>query len=137
MGPFRTEKGVEMTRQDDGSGDSRPLESLVFVGFNSQVVALDRHTGEAIWTWKCPDGSGFVALLLDGEQLVASIQGYTHCLDPLTGAVLWSNPLTGMGTGVPCLASVRGGAGGLPYAVLAQAASEAESQSHVNAALIH
>lgn len=83
-------------------------DSLVFVGFNSHVVALDRHTGELVWEWKSPKGSGFVAVLLDGDRLIVSVQGYTYCLDPNTGAGLWSNPLSGMGIGIPCLASAYG-----------------------------
>lgn len=86
----------------------RTLCDLVFVGFNSRVVALDRTTGEKVWRWKTPGGSGFVAVLLDGDQLIVSCDGYTYALDPLTGAVRWENTLGGEGTGLPCLASVYG-----------------------------
>jgi len=81
---------------------------LVFVGFNRRVAALHRETGELIWSWKSPQGTGFVVLLYDTDRLIASVQGYTYCLDPGTGAQLWSNPLTGFGLGVPCLASISG-----------------------------
>jgi outer membrane protein assembly factor BamB len=84
------------------------LCDLVFVGFNSQVAALDRRSGDLAWTWKSPKGSGFVAVLLDGDQLVVSINGYTYGIDPATGREIWFNPLEGMGTGIPCLASVYG-----------------------------
>jgi len=87
----------------------RSVGDLVYVGFNKQVVALDRYTGELAWRWHAPKGSGFVALLLDGDRLIASTQGYMYCLDPLYGQEVWSNPLEGMGVGVPCLASLRGG----------------------------
>jgi outer membrane protein assembly factor BamB len=83
-------------------------QDLVFVGFNSRVAALDRLTGELRWQWKSPEGSGFVALLLDGDQLIASVQGYTFALNPLTGEQIWHNPLPGFGTGVPSLVSVYG-----------------------------
>jgi outer membrane protein assembly factor BamB len=86
-----------------------PFDHLVYVGFNSRVVALGRHTGQQVWDWKCRKGSGFPALLIDGDRLIVSIQGYTYCLDPATGDELWSNPLPGKGLGTPCLASVRGG----------------------------
>lgn len=84
------------------------LEELVFVGFNRRVVALDRQGGEIRWTWKASSGSGAVAVLVDGDRLIASCQGYTWCLDPLTGEEVWKQPLKGFGTGVPCIASVRG-----------------------------
>ena len=83
-------------------------EQLVFVGFNSQIVALDRDTGELVWKWKSPSGSGYVAVLLDGDRLLVSVQGYTYCLIPESGHVLWTNRLEGLGVGVPCLASARG-----------------------------
>ena len=84
---------------------------LVFVGFNRRVVALQRKTGEIVWQWKSPRGTGFVALLPDGDLLFASVDGYTFALDPATGDQLWENPLSGLGTGVPCLATMRGTSG--------------------------
>ena len=84
------------------------FEQLVFVGFNSHVVALDRDSGELVWQWKSPAGSGYVAILLDGDRLIASVQGYTYCLAPDDGRLLWENRLAGLGVGVPCLASLRG-----------------------------
>lgn len=86
----------------------RAMQDLVYVGFNKRVVALDRYTGELVWTWTAPQGSGYVALLIDGDRLIASVQGYTYCLDPVFGQEVWRNPLPGQGIGTPCLASVRG-----------------------------
>ena len=88
------------------------LDQLVFVGFNSRVVALDRDSGEELWKWKSPKGSGYVTLLLDGDRLIVSVDGYTYCLDPSTGEQMWFNGLEGMGTGVTSLASVRGSSPG-------------------------
>ena len=34
------------------------MDILIFVGFNSRVVALHRDTGEMVWQWRCPKGSG-------------------------------------------------------------------------------
>lgn len=82
------------------------LEDLVFVGFNGRVVALEQRNGELVWEWKCPKPSGqMVAVLVEGDRLYASSSGYTYCLDALTGEQRWYNPLKGMGTGVPCLAT--------------------------------
>ncbi len=93
--------------QSSGSAERR-IDDLVYVGFNSRVVALDRYTGELVWQWKSPKGTGFVSLLLDGDRLIASVQGYTYCLEPLFGQQVWGNPLKGLGVGVASLASVRG-----------------------------
>ena len=87
---------------------NQKLEDLVFVGFAKQVVALDRYSGEKKWEWKSPDGSGFPAILVDGDRLIVSVEGYTYCLEPTTGGLVWENKLKGMGTGIPSLASIRG-----------------------------
>ena len=106
--------------------------NLVFVGFNSRVVALDRDTGQTIWVWKSPRGSGIAALLVDGDRLIVSVQGYTYCLDPQGGTEIWSNPLKGLGVGTACLASARGSTTTQLHAILAEfeAQQEAAEQTH-------
>lgn len=84
------------------------LAQLVFVGFNSRVVALDRATGKVVWDWKSRSGKGYTTVLLDGDRLIVSVMGYTYGMHPLTGEELWFNELAGMGSGVASLASVRG-----------------------------
>jgi outer membrane protein assembly factor BamB len=101
---------------------------LVFVGFNKRVCALNRDTGELAWSWKAPEGSGYVVLLYDSDRLIASVQGYTYCLDPATGEQMWSNPLKGMGLGVPCLASISG-----VSSTGVQAMAEIEAAQHQSA----
>lgn len=91
---------------------------LVYVGFNSRVVCLHRDTGEIIWQWKSPKGSGFVGTLLDGDRIIASVQGYMYCLDALTGEQYWTNPLTGMGLGVPSITSIHGSSGSAAAAAI-------------------
>src|SRR5688572_13301841 len=84
------------------------LDQLVFVGLNGYAVALDRDTGEIVWT-NNQLKSGYVTLLLDGDRLIVSTNGYIYCLDPLTGQVFWNNPMKGYGAGTPtALLSVRG-----------------------------
>ena len=105
----------------------RNLADLVFVGFNSRVVALDRYTGEKIWDWKCPQGSGYVTVMIDGDRLIVSVMGYTYCLDPIFGQEVWRNPLEGLGVGVATLASVNGSASaGASHAAAAAAAAAAQ-----------
>ncbi len=86
------------------------LSDLVFVGFGKRVVALHRDTGEIFWQWSAPRGTGYAAVLLDGDRLIVSVMGYMYCLDPATGTQMWENELKGLGTGVASLASVRGSA---------------------------
>lgn len=110
---------------------ARTIADLVFVGFNKHVVALDRYTGERVWQWDVPKGGGFVALLLDGDRLIASSQGYTYCLDPLFGQEVWGNPLEGLGVGVPSLVSINGTSSGTP---MSAAAAIAQQQQQAAAA---
>lgn len=102
------------------------IDQLVFVGLNGYAVALDRDTGEIVWS-NDQMKSGYVTLLLDGDRLIVSTNGYIYCLDPLTGEILWNNPLKGYGSGTPtALLSVRGQSS---QTQLQQAAAAAYSQS--------
>jgi outer membrane protein assembly factor BamB len=84
------------------------VDQLIFVGLNGYALALDRDTGQIVWANK-EMKSGYVTLLLDGDRLIASTDGYIFCLDPLTGTIRWNNPLKGYGMGAPtALVSVRG-----------------------------
>ncbi len=84
------------------------IEDLVFVGLNGYALALDRESGEIVWS-NDKMLSGYVTLLLDGDRLIVSTNGYMYCLDPLTGDILWHNPLSGYGIGTPTsIISVRG-----------------------------
>src|SRR5688572_29747878 len=84
------------------------VEQLIFVGLNGYAIALDRDSGEIVWS-NDQMKSGYVSLLLDGDRLIVSTNGYIYCLDPLTGQILWNNPLKGYGMAAPTsLISVRG-----------------------------
>jgi outer membrane protein assembly factor BamB len=105
---------------------------LVFVGFNSRVAALHRDDGELIWEWKCPECYGFPAVLLDGDRLIVSVQGYTYCLDPITGNQLWYNPLKGFGVGTATIASIYGNTGSTAAAAIIVQQQAAQHTSHVS-----
>ena len=102
------------------------LDQLVFVGLNGYAVALDRDSGEVVWS-NNELKSGYVTLLLDGDRLIVSTNGYIFCLDPLTGRVIWNNPMKGYGMGSPTsLISVRGQS---VQTVVQQAAAESQQQA--------
>jgi len=84
------------------------LSDLLFTGFNKRVAALHRDTGEILWQWKAPFGCIYTSLLLDGDRLIVSVDGYMYALDPFTGRQLWMNEMVGFGTGVATLVSVHG-----------------------------
>jgi outer membrane protein assembly factor BamB len=83
------------------------IERLIFVGLNGRVSALDRDTGEIVWEAQ-EKWAGDVSLLLDGDRLIASLNGYLYCFDARDGRLLWQNPLKGYGCGFTALTSVRG-----------------------------
>jgi outer membrane protein assembly factor BamB len=121
-----------MARAIDGS--SPRLDDLVFVGFNRRVVALDRYSGEIRWDWKASKGGGYVSILIDGDRLIVNCQGYTWCLDPLSGDEVWFQPLKGYGTGIAGLASLRGGSSSIDVSAAASHAAAAQAAASGGAA---
>jgi outer membrane protein assembly factor BamB len=102
------------------------IDQLVFIGLNGYVVALNRDTGEIVWS-NDELKSGYVTILIDGDRLIVSTNGYIFCLDPLTGSIIWNNPMKGYGAGTPTtLASVRGQS---PDWLIQQAAAVAAASS--------
>ena len=83
------------------------LDELIFVGRGGWALAVHRDTGQIVWA-NDQMKSGYTTLLLDGDRLIVSTNGYLYCLNPLTGDIVWQNPLSGYRTGVTTLASVRG-----------------------------
>jgi outer membrane protein assembly factor BamB len=111
------------------------IHDLVFVGFNSRVATMDANSGEIIWQWRAPKplSGGYVTLLvLDEVRLIASVNGYTYCLDPVSGAQLWYNELAGFGTGPTSIAAI--GRQVSPEVILA-AAKAASDAAHSAAAV--
>jgi outer membrane protein assembly factor BamB len=100
------------------------LDQLVFVGFNGYAAALDRDTGEIVWS-NNDMKSGYVTLLLDGDRLIVSTNGYMFCLDPYTGRTMWHNPMVGYGYGPTSIASTRGNSGSAHIAHAAAAQAQA------------
>jgi outer membrane protein assembly factor BamB len=121
-----------MSRTIDGS--SPRLDDLVFVGFNRRVVALDRYSGEIRWDWKASKGGGYVSILIDGDRLIVNCQGYTWCLDPLSGDEVWFQPLKGFGMGIAGLASLRGGSSSIDVSAAASHAAAAQAAASGGAA---
>ncbi|MFO0807234.1 MAG: PQQ-binding-like beta-propeller repeat protein [Gemmataceae bacterium] len=104
------------------------IDQLVFVGLNGYALALDRDTGEIVWS-NNDMKSGYVTLLLDGDRLIVSTNGYMYCLDPLTGEQLWHNPLKGYGSGAPTAIVSKRGAAMSPLTAQAAAAQAAAASA--------
>jgi outer membrane protein assembly factor BamB len=95
---------------------------------------MDAKSGDIIWDWRAPKpaSGGYVTLLLlDENRLIASVNGYTYCLDPANGEQLWYNELAGFGVGVASIAAF--GKQSSPEVILA-AAEESARRAAASAA---
>jgi outer membrane protein assembly factor BamB len=77
---------------------------LIYIGIKGSVIALNRTTGEQVWSTHLK-GSDFVNVLVEGEKVFATCYGEVFCLDPLSGEGLWHNRLKGLGTGLATIAT--------------------------------
>ena len=111
------------------------ITDLVFIGIKGSVVALNRTTGEQVWVRRLK-GSDFVNLVLDRETILASCYGEIFCLDALTGAALWHNPLKGFGLGLATIATALNPVGGNPAAVVAKRRRDQQSEDSSGAAVV-
>jgi outer membrane protein assembly factor BamB len=116
-----------MTEVPSQPSSDRSIGDLIYLGLNSRVVALDRYTGEIVWTWKSPEGSGNVLVMVDADRIIASVMGYMYCLDPLFGQEVWRNQLKGYGVGIPSIASVNASTNVQAQASHAAAAAAAQA----------
>jgi outer membrane protein assembly factor BamB len=58
----------------------------IFLGVHGEVVALDRATGQELWSTKL-GGSDFVNLLLDQDRIIATTkERYSASMRPLVGS---------------------------------------------------
>ena len=108
---------------------AKDVHSLIYVGLNSRVAALNRDTGDIVWEWEIDTSRKYYVtmLLLDDKHLIVSASGYTYCLDPRTGRQLWYNELAGYGT---CVASIVALNWDNPqYPVIAAAECDAEAEA--------
>lgn len=89
--------------------------TLLYVGVQRYVVALDAATGARRWSTELPGTSlltGFVTVHVDGAHVYAAAAGEITCLDAATGLVRWHNVLEGYGFGFVSLATGAGASSG-------------------------
>lgn len=87
--------------------------SAIFFGIRGKVIALDRTTGQELWTAELK-GSDFVNVVLDNDRIIATTKGEAFCLDPQSGQRLWHNELPGQGRGLATIATAGGGSSPMP-----------------------
>ena len=108
---------------------------LVFIGIKGSVVALNRATGQQVWATRLK-GSDFVNVVLQDGAVLASCCGEIFRLDPLTGIMMWHNPLKGFGTGLATIATEHNpGDGGAPVLAEKRRRDEAAAASSTAAVM--
>ncbi len=107
------------------------ISDLVFVGIKGSVVAVSRATGQQAWATSLK-GMDFVNVLVENDKIFATCRGEIFCLDPLSGELLWHNPLKGFGLGLATLATVNSSGG----QAMALGESQRRSQQAATAAAV-
>jgi outer membrane protein assembly factor BamB len=77
--------------------------NAVVVGTKGTVLAVDRASGETLWTSELK-GSDFVDVMIVDGDLFAASKGRLYRLDPASGAILWCNELPGLGWNIVSIA---------------------------------
>ena len=83
--------------------------SALIIGLKGTVLALDRATGETLWSTPLK-GSDFVSIVVEEGAVFAATRGRVYRLDVSTGAILWSNDLPGLGFGIVSIAGTSSAA---------------------------
>ena len=104
-------------------------DDYLFLGTHGHVIALDKRSGETVWTTSLPKtGYQIVVMLVEDGQILCASAGRAFALDPTSGRILWDNSLPKMGQGIVVLCTVKQSAG-QASAAAAQAAGNAAAAS--------
>jgi hypothetical protein len=101
---------------------------LLFIGTHGWVAALEKFTGRELWRTSLPKtGWSVVTLLHEDGVLFAASGGHAFAINPMNGEIAWENPLSGLGNGHLCLATVAQSpnAGATPVPQIAQSEEDA------------
>ncbi len=71
-------------------------DNLIIVT-GKHAAAIDRERGHVLWQTKLPFSSAAPSVIVQDNQVFIGGSGKLCSLDSRTGALLWENPLPGMG----------------------------------------
>lgn len=107
------------------------LDRMVFVGSKNRVAALHPETGAVLWQVTVPTAfwsvSSYMTMARDGEWLYVAVGSRVHKLDALTGTVMWSQDVSGLGALPVMLAGPSGSGAGQQHLAAVAAASAASA----------
>ncbi len=69
---------------------------ILYAGTNKTVIAIDAATGAELWRRKLPKGGGLVNILIKGDMLYVSSDGYVYGLERYMGEIVWRNDMKGL-----------------------------------------
>lgn len=85
--------------------DPTPIPDILYAAMEKNVAAIDAATGVEIWRRKLPKGGSLVNILIKGDVLYISTDGYIYCLDRYMGEIIWRNDMKRLGYGAVMLAT--------------------------------
>jgi outer membrane protein assembly factor BamB len=100
----------------------------LYVGARGNVIAVDRATGDTLWTTELKGGEFVDVMVVDGDLYAAS-KGRLYRLDPTSGDILWRNDLPGMGWGIVSIAGSQSAVAAAEKARRDQASAAAAAAS--------
>ncbi len=74
----------------------------LFIGIKGHVVCIQKSDGNERWRTKLRS-SDITSVMVTDDAIIATTGGYLYALNPISGNVLWENPLKGLGMGVSTL----------------------------------
>ena len=84
--------------------------NTAFIGVRGHVLAIKKESGEVLWQTHLNGGFGdsFVSLATDGALVFAHTRGSLFCMDAVSGQLLWTNDLPGLGYGLASICANPG-----------------------------
>ena len=80
------------------------VPEILYAAMDKNVAAIDAATGAELWRRKLPKGGGLVNMLIKGDFLYVSSDGYVYCMERFMGEILWRNDMKKLGFGAVMLA---------------------------------
>ena len=110
---------------------------VLILALKKKVTAISKADGRHLWTTALSGGDwggsgGFVTVACDRSHVFAYSDGHLHCLDLVSGRLLWTNDLPGYGHGLASLCLP--GYGAAPNLAAVQHLTEQASASAASAA---
>ncbi|KAI9244330.1 quinon protein alcohol dehydrogenase-like superfamily [Helicostylum pulchrum] len=71
---------------------------LLICASNGSIYAIHKQDGTKLWKAKIGSSAAVISLFVtDSDKLVAGGFGKTHCIDLMTGNIIWTNKMPGFG----------------------------------------